>query len=92
MLTTKRAWPGLISPSPVTTTLLPSCPTCTSNSGLGFRDGERVVLHQEEVSDRLMGVVAGYVHWNGLIHQGAQAVAIVERLFGRQMGPKVESS
>ena len=33
-----------------------------------------------------MGVVAGYVHWSGLIHQGAQAVAIVERLFGRRMG------
>ncbi|MGP8207721.1 MAG: hypothetical protein ACLQVK_16985 [Acidimicrobiales bacterium] len=53
-----------------------------------LRDGERVVLHQEEVSDRLMGVVAGYVHWSGLIQQGAQAVAIVERLFGRQMGPE----
>jgi hypothetical protein len=53
-----------------------------------IRDGERVVLHQEEVSDRLMGVVAGYVHWSGLIQQGAQAVAIVERLFGRQMGPE----
>jgi hypothetical protein len=53
-----------------------------------LRDGERVVLHQEEVSDRLMGVVAGYVHWSGLIPQGAQAVAIVERLFGRQMGPE----
>jgi hypothetical protein len=35
-----------------------------------------------------MGVVAGYVHWSGLIQQGAQAVAIVERLFGRQMGPE----
>ncbi len=50
--------------------------------------GERVVVHQEEVSDRLMGVVAGYLHWSGLITEGAQAVAIVERLFGRQMGPE----
>ena len=55
---------------------------------LWLRDGERVVVHQEEVSDRLMGVVAGYLHWCGLITQGAQAVAIVERLFGRQMGPE----
>lgn len=52
-----------------------------------LRDGERVVVHQEEVSDRLMGVVAGYLFWSGLIPAGAQAVAIAERLFGRQMGP-----
>jgi hypothetical protein len=53
-----------------------------------LRDDERVVLHQEEVGDTLMGVVAGYLHWCGLIDQSAQAVAIVERLFGRQMGPE----
>ncbi len=47
---------------------------------------ERVVVHQEEVNDRLMGVVAGYLHWCGLVPEGAQAIAIVERLFGRQMG------
>lgn len=55
---------------------------------LWLRDGEHVVMHQEEVGDRLMGVVAGYLHWSGLIPQGAQSVAIVERLFGRQMGPE----
>jgi hypothetical protein len=46
------------------------------------------LVHQEEVGDRLMGVVAGYLNWSGLIPQGAQAVTIVERLFGRQMGPE----
>jgi hypothetical protein len=53
-----------------------------------LRHGERVLVHQEEVNDRLMGVVAGYLFWSGLISAGAQAVAIVERLFGRQMGPE----
>jgi hypothetical protein len=53
-----------------------------------LREDERVLVHQEEVGDRLMGVVAGYLNWSGLIPQGAQAVAIVERLFGRQMGPE----
>lgn len=52
-----------------------------------LREDQRVVLHQEEVGDTLMGVVAGYLHWCGMIEQGAQAVAIAERLFGRQMGP-----
>jgi hypothetical protein len=52
-----------------------------------LREDERIVVHQEEVNDRIMGVVAGYLHWAGLIPNGAQAIAIVERLFGRQMGP-----
>jgi hypothetical protein len=54
----------------------------------GLLHEERVVLHQEEVNDRLMGVVAGYLQWSALIGDGAQAIAIVERLFGRQMGPE----
>jgi hypothetical protein len=53
-----------------------------------LRDDEKVIVHQEEVNDRLMGAVAGYLYWSGMIHEGAQAVAVVERLFGRQMGPE----
>jgi hypothetical protein len=53
-----------------------------------LRDDEKVLVHREEVNDRLMGVVAGYVYWSGMIQEGAQAVAVVERLFGRQMGPE----
>lgn len=53
-----------------------------------LQDDAKVLVHQEEVSDRLMGVVSGYLYWSGLIHDGAQAVNVVERLFGRQMGPE----
>lgn len=63
-------------------------PDVYANLRKWLRDGERVLVHQEEVNDRLMGVVAAYLFWSGLISAGAQAVAIVERLFGRQMGPE----
>ncbi|HTV11845.1 MAG TPA: hypothetical protein VME20_08270 [Acidimicrobiales bacterium] len=53
-----------------------------------LREGERVMVHQEEVGDRLLGVVAGYLNWSGLLSDGAQSIAVVERLFGRQMGPQ----
>lgn len=53
-----------------------------------LREDERVLVHQEEVGDRLLGVVAGYLTWSGLVPEGAQAVAVVERLFSRQMGPE----
>jgi hypothetical protein len=49
--------------------------------------GERLLVHQEELSDRLMGVVAGYLRWAGLVPEGPQAVMVVERILHRQMGP-----
>jgi hypothetical protein len=49
--------------------------------------GERLLLHQEELSDRLMGVVAGYLRWSGLVPDGPQAITVVERIMHRQMGP-----
>ena len=49
--------------------------------------GERVLVHQEELSDRLMGAVGGYLLAMHLLESGPQAISIVERLTGRQMGP-----
>jgi hypothetical protein len=49
--------------------------------------GEKVLLHQEELGDRLMGVVAGYVRWAGLVIDGPQAITVVEQILRRQMGP-----
>jgi hypothetical protein len=51
-----------------------------------MHDGERVLLHQEELGDRLMGVVAGYLCWSGMITSSPQAIAVVERILHRQMG------
>jgi len=49
--------------------------------------GERVLIHQEELSDRLQGISAGYLVYAGLVADPAQAIAIVEQLNQRQMGP-----
>lgn len=49
--------------------------------------GERLLVHHEELSDRLMGVVAGYLRWSGLVPDGPQAITVVERIMHRQMGP-----
>ncbi len=50
-------------------------------------EGERVLVHQEELGDRLMGVMAGYLLSVGLIKSGPQAIAVLERIIQRQMGP-----
>ena len=48
---------------------------------------EKVLLHQEELSDRLQGVVAGYLVWSGMVPSSANAISIIEQINQRQMGP-----
>ncbi len=48
---------------------------------------DKVLLHQEELGDRLLGVVAGYLLYAGLVQAPAQAISIVEQINQRQMGP-----
>lgn len=53
---------------------------------LFLSSGERLLLHQDELGDRLMGVVGGYLLWSGLIPDGPRAIAASEQLFKRQLG------
>jgi len=47
---------------------------------------ERVLVHHEEFADRLLGVVAGYLLYSGLVETGPHAIAVVERLTSRNLG------
>ncbi|HUP86329.1 MAG TPA: hypothetical protein VM143_11740 [Acidimicrobiales bacterium] len=49
--------------------------------------GEKLLVHQEELGDRLMGVVAGYLLATRMIDTGPHAVTVVEQILHRQMGP-----
>ena len=49
--------------------------------------GEKLLLHQEELGDRLMGIVAGYLLATKAIDTGPHAVTVVEQILHRQMGP-----
>ncbi|CAA9247397.1 MAG: hypothetical protein AVDCRST_MAG50-2053 [uncultured Acidimicrobiales bacterium] len=50
--------------------------------------GQPVLVHQEELGDRLMGVAAGYLLYAGLIDSGPRAITIVEKMLHREMGPQ----
>ena len=47
--------------------------------------GTKVVLHTEEVGDRLAGVLGGYLRWTGMVRDIPQAVAVVEKITNRQL-------
>lgn len=47
----------------------------------------RILLHMEEISDRLAGLLGGYFRWSGMVPETAEAIVVTERLLGRQLGP-----
>lgn len=51
-------------------------------------DGEMILLHDEEVGDRLMGIIGGFLLWSEMLPSSTQTITAVERLFEKQMGPE----
>jgi hypothetical protein len=49
--------------------------------------GERVLIHQEELGDRVTGAVAGYLLWSERLPSGPQAITVLEHMTGHPMGP-----
>ncbi len=50
------------------------------------RAGDQILVHQEELGERVMGVAAGYLVWSRRVPAQPQAIALVEHLLGHQMG------
>ena len=48
--------------------------------------GGKLVLHGEELSDRLCGLIAGYLVWTGMVPEGPRATMIIEQITKRQIG------
>jgi len=48
--------------------------------------GEKILIHQEELGDRVAGVVAGFLCWCGVLPEPPRATSAVEQLLRRQMG------
>ncbi|MBI2710828.1 MAG: hypothetical protein HYX34_14215 [Actinobacteria bacterium] len=49
--------------------------------------GRKLLLHGEELGDRIAGLIGGYLVWSGMVPDGPKATAVVERLLSRSMGP-----
>jgi hypothetical protein len=48
--------------------------------------GGKLALHGEELSDRLCGLIAGYLVWTGMVPEGPRATMIIEQITKRQIG------
>lgn len=67
-------------PSRVLAVLFPQMKSLIDNGG-------KLLVHGEELGDRVCGVVAGYLRWTGLIDNGPDTINAIERLTSRQLGP-----
>ena len=47
----------------------------------------KVLVHAEEVGDRIIGIMGGYIRWSGLVDDPSKAIAITERIACRQLDP-----
>jgi hypothetical protein len=52
-----------------------------------LHDGERILVHQEELGDRTVGAVAGYLLWSDRLPTGHQATTALEHMTGHALGP-----
>jgi hypothetical protein len=51
-----------------------------------LRDGERLLVHQEELGERVAGVIAGFLCWSGALPDPPRAISVVEHILKRQLG------
>jgi hypothetical protein len=52
-----------------------------------LRSGKRVIVHRDELGDHVVGLMAGYLLWTGLVASGPEVITVIERLTQRQLGP-----
>ncbi|MFA5565187.1 MAG: hypothetical protein WC184_04890 [Acidimicrobiia bacterium] len=47
----------------------------------------KVLVHSEDLGDKVCGIVAGYLLWCGLLPDGPSTITAVEQLVSRKLGP-----
>jgi len=73
-------------PLPATADPRPVLADCYRDLDRAVNEGTKLLVHQDELGDRVMGVVAGFLVWSGRLSSGPQAVALIEHVVGHQMG------
>ena len=52
-----------------------------------IRSGQRLLVHGEEIGDRVVGILGGYIRWTVLVEDPTEAITITEQLSGRKLDP-----
>ena len=47
----------------------------------------KVMVHNESVDDRVIGILGGYIRWSGMVDDPSMAINLTERIAKRQLDP-----
>ncbi len=54
----------------------------------GLLEGStKVMVHNESVDDRVIGILGGYIRWSGMVDDPSMAINLTERIAKRQLDP-----
>ena len=82
-----RHWPVFEDQEP--TVLMPRI---YEQMGLALDANKRMLMHRITLGDTVMGFFGGFLIWGGYLQEPTETFVMVERLFGRQIGPKGRST
>lgn len=83
----ERSLPSVHFPIPAAGDVRPQLLDLFRDLHARLAGGERLLIHQEELGDRVSGVIAGYLLWSGRLPNGPQAITVLEHMVGHPMGP-----
>jgi hypothetical protein len=52
-----------------------------------LREGKKIIIHRDEVGDKLAGVMGGYIRWAQLVTDGPKCITLIESILSRQLEP-----
>jgi hypothetical protein len=52
-----------------------------------IKAGQKLIVHSEEVGDKIAGLMGGYIRWAGLVKEGPKVTTLIETILSRQLDP-----
>jgi hypothetical protein len=52
-----------------------------------LENGSKLLVHLEELGDRTVGLMAGYLVWVGMMDEPTRSIFLLEHMTSRQLGP-----
>ncbi|MEZ5270278.1 MAG: hypothetical protein R2789_17600 [Microthrixaceae bacterium] len=57
-----------------------------TNLAVMLGEHRKLLLHGDEISERLLGFLAGYLVFTGMVPESPKAISLIENITSRQLG------
>ena len=63
-------------------------PKIYEQMGIALDNNKRLLMHRRSLGDTMAGFIGGFLIWGRYLDNPTDTIVMVERLFGRQVGPR----